>query len=67
MNLEIAAIVEKIGLNTAIESLRDYCFRRADEAILDGMSGLGWDEMACKLDNIVPLMTDAQLDGDTDD
>jgi hypothetical protein len=67
VNLELAVIVEKIGLKTAMESLRDYCFQRSDEAVTGGETGTGWEDMAYKIDNIIPERTDEQLDGEDDD
>lgn len=67
MNLELASIVEKIGLKASMESLRDYCFERSDEAVTDGDAGTGWEDMAYKIDNIIPERTDDQLDGEDED
>lgn len=67
MSKDIVKIIDKIGINATLEALVDYCLMRSDEAILDGLDGLGWESMANSIDACRTAQTEAELDGEPDD
>ncbi len=62
MNPALLAIIKHQGIASILRDLRDYAHARSDESSRDGFSGGAWYDVSRDIDNIVPILTDEQMD-----
>jgi hypothetical protein len=62
MNPALLAIVQQHGIAAVLGELRDHCNERSNEASRDGYSGMAWYDLSQSIDEIVPSLTDEQMD-----
>ena len=62
MNPALLALIKQVGTADILRELRDYCAERSDEACRDGFSGMAWYDLSQSIDEIVPSLTDEQMD-----
>ena len=62
MNPALLAIIKHQGIASVLGELRDYCAERSDEACRDGYNGMAWYDLSQDIDEIVPSLTDEQMD-----
>ena len=62
MNPALLALIKQVGTADILRELRDYCAVRSDEVNCDGYSGMAWYDLSQDIDEIVPSLTDEQMD-----
>jgi hypothetical protein len=61
---DLLQAVRRLGIQTAIVHLQNYCRSMGDRAWETGMSGLPWLELHDALIDALPGLSDTEMDGE---